>query len=154
MDVFILQGLFYDKEGSIWVQEKDSDHKPIDKFLSRFSNLNVRIFLHHIPNPTPSNRWGVGSCFWQPADCPFGHHQNPQDLLHFDAVGVLDYVNRSLLTPNGVKQIPLGHLCGHRSRLILIGLPSTPLSDLSSVESKAKTLKDVLSKLKLSLETL
>ena len=149
MNVFILEGLFYSKSDSIWVQEEGPISKSVEEVLEPLNKSSVRIFLHHM-----QDRWGVASCFWLPAKCPFGHHINPRSLLHFDEIGVLDYENSSLDTSNGVKTIPLEHLCGHKARLIIMELPKDLPSDLSSIESRADHLKGILSKLKSSLETL
>lgn len=153
MRVLLFEGVFYERSGSIWVETEDG-HESITESLKDFHGQTTRIFMHHIGDPLLSDRWGLGSCLWQPSECPFGHHKNPYALFHFDETGRLDYKTLSLHTSNGVKKVPLEYLCGHKSRLTSLSVPEEIPFDFSATEARAEGLRDILSKLKNSLENL
>ena len=113
----LLAGLFYRHRGDLVVEEQGA----VNDVLAPFVGQSVHLVLHHAPQEKGSKRWGLGSCLWQPNNCPAGHHEFPERLLNFMAKGVLAR-NKRVWEVAG-KPIPFGLVEGHFARLVLSPLP-------------------------------
>lgn len=122
MKLISLSGIFYELDGSIWV-ESHSEHHCLSEALAPFEGKKVQVVLHHEHDPDNMLSWGAGSCCWEPTGtCPFGHHQQPARLLHFDESGLLQD-NFHLKTPDGViKSVPLWATLGHKTQIVVLDL--------------------------------
>jgi hypothetical protein len=85
----------------------------------------VRLAMHHLPpnlhNLNP-DKWGGGSCLWQPSPCPAGHHERPDYLFNLSAEGVLwdreKYDGWCIERLDGtILDLPFRKMAGHHGRL-------------------------------------
>jgi len=113
---FILEGLFFWGEGSFLCQTEEKCWK-VKEVLLPLENKEVDLFLcHKPPNPPQLDRWGGGSCFWQPSGkCPAGHHNLSSVLLRVKERGILVDVRGEwhIRNERGLICLPFKMLEGH-----------------------------------------
>ena len=107
--IFVGIGLFY-KDGPILRFEGSESSGELD--LESFLGKEVRILAFHHPLPYyPKGLPGFGSCLWREG-CPFGHGENPHNLLSFDATGILSKEEKTWRV--GDRDLPTEAIPGHR----------------------------------------
>jgi len=147
MKLTSLSGIFYELNGSIWV-ESNSDHHCISEILDSLVGTRVQMILHHEPDLNEMTKWGAGSCLWESTGrCPFGHHQHPAKLLHFDETGFLQN-GFQIRGPNGVvKDVPMWAAIGHKAQIIVLVLENHDSTDASPLWDRATDLMSQLNRL-------
>jgi len=116
----LIEGLFYEKEGSRYIEQENGEHVAWDALMEPVVDQRVQIALHHLPpHGIDLGKPGAGSCRY-PAGvgCPVGHDLYPDRLLSFSKEGVLrnDPWRIELFDTTWVL-IPLGGMIGHFGRV-------------------------------------
>lgn len=85
----LMEGVFHlDDSGSRLL----SDGRDVYAGLLPLVGRRIQFAAHHVPDSPPNPaRWGGGCCRWEPAECPFGHRQNPARLFVINGEGVLGH---------------------------------------------------------------
>jgi len=142
MDTFrstVLTGLFYERDGDLFVQDKQGPDASVSESLEPFLNQKIQIAAAHLP-PTPVDpkKWGGGCCMWEPGECPAGHHHNPGYLVLMEAQGVITFEDGqwAVLTDEGKRvEVPVAMLLGHTAQVAVVTLfNSKDLSQEGSLE--------------------
>ncbi len=87
----LLEGLFYKRDGSLYVEHDGGTHTPLDEAMAPLADQRVQFAVHHLPpNGIQAGEPGAGSCkFPGGRGCPVGHDRYPDRLLAFHLDGVL-----------------------------------------------------------------
>lgn len=86
----LLEGLFFLTEEHDLLVQTTAGVQSVYTALRPLVGQQVYVTVHHVPSdPVDGSRWGGGSCFWQPARCPFGHHERPASLFNLVIQGTL-----------------------------------------------------------------
>lgn len=152
---FFLEGLFFSENGSFLCQGDEGSLTVCDSLLP-LSGKEADLFLcHKPPSPVQPDRWGGGSCYWEPSGkCPAGHHNISSLILRVKEKGVLFEKNKQWVvrTERGVVELPFGMMEGHTG--IFAGCSSLDLESVQSVDyssmevSQVEILSKVLDKIK------
>ena len=134
-----LLGVFYQEGPKLLVADEFEGARDVGTVLAQFENQEVRVLVHHRPRePHDPTRWGGGCCFHEPSGtCPFGHHDRPDSLYTFNAVGILkrDGTDWYLEKDEGTKaEIYTSFLIGHRSQIVVTSIP-----DVSEIDEKIRS---------------
>lgn len=136
-------GVFYRENGRLKVSDEFEGSRDVEDEMSPFLGRQVRLVVHHRPvEPIDETRWGGGCCYLEPhGSCPFGHHQNPQDLFVFNSKGVLQVEDCSWVLDRGEGKdqvgVPMEFLEGHRSQILILTVP-----DEDDIEAKMKGFEE------------
>lgn len=143
-------GVAYMEDGDVIIQDRDGNETNLTTLLEDFEGCQVSLHLgHHPPSPPQPDRWGQGSCLWEPAECPAGHHKEPQELLSFTQSGKLRRDGKRWFI-QGIE-VPLVYLEGHHSQLVAIQSQGSRKGTAKKVEEltqRATALRDLLVKLR------
>jgi hypothetical protein len=138
--VLDLLGVFYLDSDQLKVADEFEGTKNLQQAFSSLEGRKVRLLAYHAPpDPPAKDRWGAGSCLLEPSGrCPFGHHEDPNNLFQFDSTGVL-FVSDcrvGVVQDTGAKvEVPEQFLIGHRARVLVMAFP-----DLDGVKAKVESL--------------
>lgn len=158
----LLEGLFYETEGRLTTDRGGF----VDDLLAPLVGQDIQLAIHFVPQlPIDPQKWGGGSCLWQPAECPAGHHEHPDRILNIAVRGVLEREDTTwwVRQLDGKRlQIPLELLDGHHGRLAAasvfdVGKMRDAITgfDPDQIESlgvQATELRDMLSNLQAHLK--
>lgn len=152
---FILEGLFFLKNEILWCQSEEGNFS-VPEILSPLKGKEVDIFLcHKPPTPMQPDRWGGGSCYWEPSGrCPAGHHNLSSVLLRVKERGKLSYVSGKWLikAERGKVELPIEKLDGHTGLFTAcssLNLEEAKTVDYSTLElAQIEMLSKVLETLK------
>lgn len=145
--------------------KQDRETVSVYSVLQTLAGQDVQFAMYHLPsNPVDLNRWGCGSCLWEPVGlCPAGHKEHPHMLYNLSGRGVLVYdLGHSTMTGgwwldqfDGQRVVlPMAlMLPGHMARVAVATVLSveqmrdTVLSHETAKE-QVQDLKNLLSRLK------
>lgn len=119
-NAILVEGLFYDKDGSLHIEQEGGDHVAFADVLAPVVGQRVQMALHHLPpHGIDPSRPGGGSCrFPQGKGCPAGHEKQPNRLLSFHMEGVLRADPWRVEKFDGsVVHIPVRGMPGHFGRV-------------------------------------
>jgi len=152
----LLEGVFGDSPKGVC-----ASGKAVADELRPLVGERIRFAMHHLPpNLThlDISRWGGGSCLWQPAPCPAGHHQDPGWLLNVTEEGTLDDQWDIHRLDGTVFRLPLELMVGHYGRLAAATLfevekmrDALTIDDLATVDSlggKIDSLRELLDRMR------
>ena len=161
-NALLLEGLFYEKDGKLWMTEHGNVHD-VDGALRPFEGQQVHIAVHMVPPMPPDPaKWGGGCCHWD-NKCPAGHHEDPLRLLNVHGDGTLlfkegDWRKEATwwlsLFDGTEMRLPLMYLPKHDARIAcatkfdaermasLLGC-----GDVEALGTQAQNLKDILQQL-------
>lgn len=118
MNIMLLEGLFSSQSDDILV---GNDGLSLFENLKQFIGKEIQIAVHFLPPlPIQEDEWGGGCCMWKPANCPFGHHNNPGLLLNMALRGVMRVEDDKWMIDSfdgSSTRIPFELLDGHVSRV-------------------------------------
>lgn len=128
MEICNLLGVFYEADGVLRVSDEHEGALDVDTVLAAVKGTEVHVLAHHRPpDPPLKDKWGVGSCYLEgQGHCHCGHHDRPQWIYTFNAVGVLQTDDEGWVvqTPDGENHtIRTDWLVGHRSQLVVVSMP-------------------------------
>lgn len=128
--VVVLSGVFYQNpDTDLLVADEDLGAVALRSQLEPMAGKLVSLVAHHCP-PEPPNRqrWGGGSCLFQPTgQCPCGHQDRPDWLYQCAATGLLQYESDRWSVrkaDGGVVEIHTEWLVGHYSQILATALPN------------------------------
>lgn len=136
--VILLEGLFYELNGLLRVEEDDGVHTSVTDALAPVVGSQVLFVLHHLPRDGVDPAFvGAGSCRYPGGrGCPAGHERQPDRLLTFRQEGILRQepwrLERSHEHP---VTLPLRGMPGHYGRLAV-----TTVVNLAELREKLTSL--------------
>lgn len=116
----LVEGLFYEQEGSLFVEKDDGEHISFEAILAPVVGQRVQLALHHLPpQGIQQNLPGAGSCrYLKGAGCPVRHDLYPDRLLSFHLEGVLCRNPWRLVKFDGMTvPVPVAGMPGHYGRI-------------------------------------
>lgn len=119
-NAILVEGLFYEKGDSIYIERDDGEHVLLDDVLAPVDGQRVQLALHHLPpNGIQAGDPGAGSCcFPGGVGCPVRHDLHPDRLLSFHLEGMLKKGPWRLEKFDGsVQLLPLAGMPGHYGRV-------------------------------------
>lgn len=138
LQIIDLIGVFYEENGCLMVADEFDGAKDVLSALESVKEDELRLLAHHRPvEPVNRERWGGGCChFENTGECPFGHHDDPQNLYTFNAVGKLRVEGTKLYIDGEeeTKECLVNFLLGHRSQIIVTSIPN-----IEEIEEKVKS---------------
>lgn len=144
--VILLEGLFYERDGQLHVEQDDGQHLVVQDALAPVLGQRIQLAFHHVPpHGVQVDKPGAGSCrFPGGTGCPVRHDQHPTRMLSFVGEGVLHQDPWRVVKFDGtVTGLPLAGMVGHYGRL-----GATMVADLERMrEAVAKMDPTVLSTL-------
>lgn len=123
---FYLEGIFF-YEGDILMCQGEEEKENVYFCLESLIDTKISFFMcHKPPIPVQHNKWGLGSCYWEPVGhCPAGHHNLPSILLRMIKTGILKKEGEWYLDTGPEKvEIPLKMMEGHSG--VLTGVTELP----------------------------
>ena len=119
--VLLIEGLFYDRGGDLFVEQDHGVHRSVTEALSPLVGQRVQFALHHLPpHGIEAGAPGAGSCrFPEGKGCPVRHDEFPDRLLGFHLDGVLQGApSWGMQKFDGtVVPIPFSGMVGHFGRV-------------------------------------
>jgi len=118
----LIAGLFH-RQGGTLVALSDGNTTVVHEMLDPCEGDRVKCVVQFVPPRPPMLKlWGAGSCLWQPAECPAGHHEHPGKMLNFSQSGTLRHEGERwwLEDDEASHELPLSLLDGHWGRLIVV----------------------------------
>lgn len=150
--VEVLEGVFYVAAGNMFVPGRE---EPLHEILDPFVDEGVLVVVHHHPpNGLDLERWGAGSCMWEPTGhCPYGHHDEPHKLFAVEMRGTLRREGSDWFV--GTERLDLTPLEGHLSRMVvtLLEPPVTLTASLDEIDPTQADPEELVMRLK-NLSTL
>lgn len=156
LSVEIVKGLFYLREGKLWVTPSELGLAPysVELRMEGLQGLQVEAIVSHLPSDPPTLEVpGYGSCLWEGA-CPCGHREDPYWMYALRLQGVLERCPPGTWSVGGVSLPIQEYLVGHRGQMVictdaLVGeLPPSIPSMLQEADSLLNLLKDLQTHLK------
>lgn len=133
----VISGIFFSKEGSIFVNSETGDVS-LSRFLLPYLGRECEVSLHHLPtNPVLP---GCGTCLSGP-HCPF-HSENPGKILELNSHGVLSMEGPTARL--GDLVLPMVHMEGHYGRMIVFSPPEVCIGE-SPIEDLLKSSEELSS---------
>lgn len=157
LQCFVLEGLFFSRDGELCCQAEEGIIKVSDSLLP-LKDKEIDLFLcHKPPKPLQPDRWGGGSCYWQPSGkCPAGHHNLSSVLLRVKERGILVKIQDqwAIRAEKGTVFLPFNMLEGHTGLFTgcNLDLPKEGDAQYSALEAvQVEMLSKVLETLKKAL---
>jgi len=138
MEVCNLLGVFYEADGCLRVADEHDGALDVETVLAPVKGVMVHVLAHHRPPEPPlKDKWGVGCCYLEgQGHCHAGHHERPQWIYTFNAVGVLQTDDDGWIveSKDGASHaIRTDWLVGHRSQIVVVSMP-----DLEKMADKVR----------------
>jgi len=131
-------GVFYEDGNALMVADEFDGAVDVLEALKPVEGKEVRLLAHHRPvEPIDKTRWGGGCCQLEnTGHCHFGHHENPQSLYTFNAVGTLRVEDLKVFidTKKGASECLMNFLVAHRSQIVVTSIPN-----LEDIAEKVKS---------------
>ena len=132
----LLEGLFYEKDGEVFVEQANGVHTSFAAAMSPVVGRKVLFTLHHVPpHGVVEGEPGLGSCRYPGgAGCPARHDYFPRYLISLQVEGVFRSEPWRVESSQGsVTRLPLEGLVGHYSRV-----GATTVLDLARMREKMR----------------
>lgn len=118
--VVLVEGLFYDRDGLLHVEQDNGAHVCIQTLLQPMFGVRVQFAMHHFPpQGIQVGQPGAGSCrFLGGQGCPVRHDLHPDRLLAIHQDGVLKTDPWGLTKFDGTTVVlPFSGMPGHFGRV-------------------------------------
>lgn len=147
-----LTGLCYRKQGRFYLQEHKRDCD-LSGLLESLEGRELSYAFHHYPTHPDEDRWGLGSCKWQPSRCPAGHHADPRSMLAVSGEGTLQSEGGAFQMHGceGARtRVPLRMMEGHECRVVLVTVfdpqaqPKGAPEDMSGLLERVQEARDMM----------
>jgi len=159
-NAILVEGLFYEKDGSLFIEDDKGEHVAVADVLAPVVDQRVQFAVHHLPpNGIEPDKPGAGSCQWPGGvGCPAGHEVTPDRLVSFHLEGVLKVDPWRVELFDGSRvPVPFAQMPGHYGRLgaatvVDVSKMRDILSGLDVEKMGTQDLEKVLERLKKAME--